>query len=102
MTRGRGRPFNQSTPLGQILWKRGYTLKRIEAATGIGHRKMSDYLAGREPISPKHMALLSAELDLPREAILGQQRDTKDLSHAGKLDTGKLVAGMVAAMREAG
>lgn len=99
--RGRGRPFNRSTPLGQILWQRGYTLTKVERNTGISYRTMSDYLAGRKSIIPGHMALLCDELNLSRAQILGEVEPTVDSNTvpAGKLDTGKLVAGMVGAMK---
>lgn len=72
--RGRGRPFNTSTPLGQLMLQRGYTVKRLETELGIGHRVMSDYLAGRQRISAKHLALLSAEFQVNVAVLTGAEK----------------------------
>ena len=95
-----GRPFNQSTPLGRIMYQRGISVKQLEHATGISYRTISDYLAGRKPIIPKHIAKFSAELDLPREVLVGEvvADEVHVRAHAGKLDTGALMSGVVAAL----
>lgn len=67
------RQFNRTTPLGELMWQRGYKVKQLETNTGISYRTISDYLAGRKAIIPKHMAALIAEFDVPRAVLLGEQ-----------------------------
>lgn len=91
------RQFNTSTPLGQLMWQRGYTVKGLERATGISYRTISDYLAGRKPIIPKHIIEFTAEFNVPREVLLGTQaigqdpnrKVTGQIDAAGFLDAWK-------------
>ena len=91
-----GRPFNTTTPLGQLMWQRGYTVRAVEQATGISHRVLSDYLASRKPISSKHLAELTAEFNVPRDVLLGTQpvgATPANLQVADKVNVGKLIQG---------
>lgn len=67
------KPFNKTTPLGQLMWQHGYTVNSLSHATGINVRIMSDYLAGRREFTPKHLALLVTEFDVPRAVLVGDQ-----------------------------
>jgi DNA-binding Xre family transcriptional regulator len=54
------RPFNTSTKLGQMMLDAGLNVAEVFYATEISHRTLSDYLAGRQAISNKHMVRLCA------------------------------------------
>ena len=67
------RPFNTTTPLGQLMWQRGYTVKGLEQASGVNQRTISNYLAGRRAIISQHLAAFSIEFNVPREVLLGTE-----------------------------
>ena len=65
------KPFNKTTPLGQLMWQHGYTVNSLSRHTGINVRILSDYLAARRDFTPKHLAILVAEFDTPRAVLVG-------------------------------
>lgn len=67
-----GRPFNTSTPLGQLMQERGLRVKDVGFGTRINQRTLSDYLAGRRPMLSRHLALLSAYLQVSPAVLLGR------------------------------
>lgn len=67
------KPFNKDTPLGQLMWQRGYTVNSLSRATDINVRMLSDYLAARRDFTPRHLAVLIAEFDVPRAVLTGGQ-----------------------------
>lgn len=87
------RPFNRSTPLGELMWQRGYTVKGLEQATGISYRTISDYLAGRKPIISQHIVEFTHEFNVPREVLLGHEPIRPDTNRAvtGKIDAGSFL-----------
>ena len=72
------RPFNTTTPLGQLMWQRGYTVKGLEQATGISYRTISDYLADRKPMLSQHLVTFTVEFNVPREVLLGTEPIRED------------------------
>lgn len=54
-----GRPFSRKAPLGKIMEFRGYNVTDVYIATGIQARTLTEYLADRKAITPKHRALLA-------------------------------------------
>lgn len=48
-------------------------VKDVGVGTGINQRTLSDYLAGRKPIIPRHCALLSEYLQVPPAVLLGKE-----------------------------
>lgn len=63
------RPFNTSTPLGQILLERGLSVRELAEGTGIHSRTLSDYLANRVPILRHHLIEICDALDLEPEEL---------------------------------
>lgn len=59
-----GRPFNTATPLGKILYDRDIRAFQLAHATGINARTVTEYLAGRKPITRGHRALIADFLNL--------------------------------------
>jgi len=66
------RPFNQETPLGQLMVREGMAVKEVEARTGISYRTISDYLAARKLPTAKHMILLCDLFGVSRDQMLGE------------------------------
>ena len=65
----RGRPFNTSTRLGQVMERDGWTVNEVSALSGVNARKMSDYLAGREKMSVDHLFAISDAIGVAPEEI---------------------------------
>lgn len=63
------RPFNASTPLGQMMRARAMSVQQLQAKTGIHNRTISNYLADREPILGSHLVRLCEALDCFPEEI---------------------------------
>lgn len=64
------RGFNRSTPLGALMHENDWSVREMSASTGVNERMMSDYLAGRRPISSKHLVLFAAALGcLPSDLL---------------------------------
>jgi len=87
------RPFNTSTPLGQLMWQRGYTVKGLEQAVGISYRTISDYLADRKPILSQHLAAFSTEFNVPRDVRFGLEPIRQDSNRrvTGSSDAGSFL-----------
>lgn len=66
----RGRPFNRSQPLGQWMWDVGVSQEEVAAVTGINHRVLCDYLAGRQKIRNVHLVRLCALFECEAEDLL--------------------------------
>lgn len=78
------RQFNRSTPLGQLMHERGYSVKSLEGSTGISYRTISDYLAGRKTMLPKHIAVFSEEFGVSKDVLLGHATEPKPKPYRGK------------------
>jgi hypothetical protein len=64
-----GRPFNTETPLGRIMWDRGFRVFEVAHATGINARTLTEYLAGRKPLKGSHLSLVADFLDVHPEDL---------------------------------
>lgn len=65
------KPFNTSTPLGQLMVRDGYSVNSLAHASGVNVRMLSDYLASRRTLSARHMAKFSDLFDVSRDVLLG-------------------------------
>ncbi len=96
-----GRPFNTTTPLGRLMLDRGYGVNTVEQATGINHRTISDYLAGRKAISGRHIATLCEEFQVSKQVLLGDAPPPVDRNRviATNVDPAALIAAWQAGKR---
>jgi lambda repressor-like predicted transcriptional regulator len=67
---GRGRKYPTHTPLGQIMYERGLSVKQMDTMSGVYNRTLCDYLANRWPITKAHLALLSDALDVHPDDLI--------------------------------
>jgi len=68
-----GRSFNASQPIGRYLRAAGLSVNQLYHLTGISYRTLSNYLAGRTAILPRHIQILCDALDcLPSDLLHGQ------------------------------
>lgn len=67
----KGRPFNTSTPLGQIMKRQQLRVTDVAAMAGMSERKLSELLAGRKPIKPLDAIYLARALSVTVEDIMG-------------------------------
>lgn len=67
----RGRPFNTSTPLGQIMKRQQLRVTDVASMSGMSERKLSDLLAGRKPIKPVDAVYLARALSVTIDDIMG-------------------------------
>lgn len=81
------RQFNRSTPLGQLMHARGYSVRSLAESTGVNQRTICDYLAGRKTILPKHLARFSEEFGVSKEVLLGIKQEKAPKPYRGKKAT---------------
>lgn len=81
------RPFNRSTPLGQLMHERGYSVRSLAESTGVNQRTICDYLADRRTILPKHIARFSDEFGVSKEVLLGIKTEPTPKPYRGKKAT---------------
>lgn len=67
----RGRPFNTSTPLGQLMKQRMLRVTDVASMAGMSERKLSDLLAGRKPIKQIDAVYLARALDVTVAEVTG-------------------------------
>ena len=60
--KGRGRKYPTHTVLGRLMAEEGLSATIVAQRTGIHHRTLTEYLAGRATMQVKHKALLSEML----------------------------------------
>lgn len=81
------RPFNRSTPIGQLMHQRGYSVRSLAESTGVNQRTICDYLASRRDILPKHLAAFSEEFGVSKEVLLGLTTQPVPKPYRGKKAT---------------
>lgn len=60
---GRGRAYPTHTPLGRLMALRGKVVYKFAAEVGISPRRLTELLAGRAKIHPKHIPRICAALE---------------------------------------
>lgn len=73
----RGARISTATRLGTIIEFRGYRAVDVQFATGIHARILTEYLAGRKRIPPRHLALLAELLGVNAEDIQPPETNTE-------------------------
>lgn len=64
------RPFNTSTPLGQIMARKGWSVTELAVVSGIHNVTISAYLSGRKQITAHHAWPISEALGIEVSDIL--------------------------------
>lgn len=65
------RPYNTTTPLGRRMWELQLYTYEVCGACKISSRLLTEYLAGRKPISPTNRAYLAKYLKVSEEYLQG-------------------------------
>lgn len=65
-----GRQYPTHTPLGKLMRHYGLRVKDVDQHTGISYRTLSDYLANRKPMLPRHQLLLAALFHVAPEQLV--------------------------------
>lgn len=66
-----GRPYATHTPLGKIMRAGDWNVGELAAISGVNARTISNYLAGRDEILPKHLERLAEALHVTPLEVLG-------------------------------
>lgn len=73
--KGGGRPFNTTTPLGQMMARKGVRVGDMAAVAGIPERHVSDYLAGRKDPPEVRLVFMARALGCRVSAIRPPERE---------------------------
>lgn len=65
-----GRPYPTHTPLGKIMWHRDWKVYELAGEAGIAPRTLTEYLAGRLPISSTNLVKLAKVLECRPEHLI--------------------------------
>ncbi len=70
-TTAKGRPIPTHTKLGDKIVELNLKVADVSAHTGIYTRTMTEYIAGRKALLPKHLVALARFLECDPEDITG-------------------------------
>ena len=66
-----GRPFNRSTPLGQLIHRRGLRAAEVAHMAGFSERKMTNLLNGKQRLKPVDAVYLAKVLNCQVSDLTG-------------------------------
>lgn len=65
-----GRPYPTHTRLGKVMWHRDWTVYELAGEAGVAPRTLTEYLAGRMPISSTNLVRLARALNCKPEHLI--------------------------------